>query len=933
MRLTPALAVLTTGLALYLSRGVLDQTAAPEGLVRVALLPPWQALAGFVGLGALGLLWLDRIAPPRSAPSTVALAPFVLPLFGLLSLVVPYLPVVPDQLPALQMLAGPLRGVIWLAVVAQLISVLWHSRIIRVNRRAEWARWQMACAIGGLTVLVSGTAAARLIGTVLYPSGDEPHYLIVAQSIWRDGDLTIENNHQRGDFKEYFSRDLAPHYLTRGANGSIYSIHPIGLPVVMAPVYALGGYRGVVAAIVILAGAAAGLMWGAVARSVGGGAATFAWAAVALTAPFLFNSFTVYPEIAGAFAVVIAFTHAIDDTRGSTAMRWLPVGLASAALPWLSTKYAPMSAALVAIAVARIVIRGSTVHGPQSTVHGPQSTVHGPQSTVGDRRRWTMMAWVLGPYGLSLVGWFSFFYRVWGTPWPQAPYGQLVQTNPFNLTFGAPGLLFDQEYGVLPYAPVYVLAITGLWRMWQSGGESRRRAAEIALTGAALLATVGAYRIWWGGSAPPGRPLTSGLLLLMLPVAVAFRDAPAASARRAAQQLLLWLSIGISGVMLFARQGMLTSNGRDGTSSVLEYLSPRWPAWSAAPSFIYHEPLTALAATGVWLVLAAVAAYLLGRIRVTRSGSAALAATAVCGMALLTGAILVPRLPAEPAWPGIDVRARARSAVLDEFDVVARPIGVEYTPWQIVSAAAVTSHTALEVDPGSRQEPEPIRVLHNARFSLPAGRYRVDVTWSGQRIGESIGLQLGRTGEPWQSWPVEPRAGERWSTEFALPLDVNFVGLRGTPELERVIARIAVVPLTVVDAHRRPRLPTVIAASGSATASFFYHDENAMAESSGFWVRGGRTTRVTIVRGRAEGRLRLRINSGLIANRLHVIAPGWSQMVVLAPRLPAELEVPSRDHAIMTLEFAADATFVPRELDSSSSDARPLGVWIEVAPS
>ena len=66
----------------------------------------------------------------------------------------------------------------------------------------------------------------RLTGTSLFPSGDEPHYLVIAQSLWRDGDLKIENNHQRGDYREYFSRDLEPHYLTRGADGEIYSIHP-----------------------------------------------------------------------------------------------------------------------------------------------------------------------------------------------------------------------------------------------------------------------------------------------------------------------------------------------------------------------------------------------------------------------------------------------------------------------------------------------------------------------------------------------------------------------------------------------------------------------------------------------------------------------------------------------------------------------------------
>src|SRR5690606_10388821 len=107
---------------------------------------------------------------------------------------------------------------------------------------------------------------------------------------------------------------------------------------------------------------------------------------------------------------------------------------------------------------------------------------------------------------------FSFFYAYWGTPLPSAPYGKLVQTSPKNLVFGAPGLLFDQEYGLLAYAPVYILALTGLVAMIRSGGENRRRAIEIALTFGALLGTVGAFRIWWGGSASPSRPLASGLL-------------------------------------------------------------------------------------------------------------------------------------------------------------------------------------------------------------------------------------------------------------------------------------------------------------------------------------------------------------------------------------------------------------------------------------
>jgi hypothetical protein len=924
VRGVPALAVLVTGVALYLSRGVLDQVPSPDGLMRVALLPPWAALAAFVALPAIGLLWLDRRAAPRGAATAppVALGPFVLPLLGLVLLVLPYLPFLPDAVPVLQLLAGPLRAVVWLTVVLQFAWVLAQSRLLGAGGLARWPLQRTAAAIALATIAVTGTAAARLTGTVLFPTGDEPHYLVMAQSLWRDGDLKIENNHARLDYKEYFAAELAPDYLTRGVDNEIYSIHPIGMPVLIAPVYAAGGYPAVVAAYLLMAAAAAAIAWLAAAQLAGAAAASFGWAAVTLTTPFLFNSFAIYPEIPAALALVVGYTVLLGAAH-ATWRRWLIVGLAAGALPWLSTKYAPMSAALVAAALARAVWVEPTRDRSLGAL------------TAALRRRSTVAAAgaVLAPYLLSLAGWFSYFYAVWGTPWPHAPYGGLVQTQLKNLVFGAPGLLADQEYGLLPYAPVYALTATGLWRMWRNGGEQARRAVEIVLMFAALLATVGAFRIWWGGTASPGRPLASALLLFAMPMAIAFRAAPPASSRRAAHLVLLGLSVGIAGLMLFAQRGLLIANGRDGTSALLEYLSPRWPAWSAAPSFIYHEAPTALAATAVWIALAAAAAFVLGRLRPASAGVASLLALTVCAVAALAGATIVARLPVTPAWPAVDVRARSRAMLLDEYDAVARPVGLEYAPLRVVSAASIPPHVPIDVLPGTRAEPQPLRVLHNGRVSLPAGRYRLEIAWNGTRTGESVGLQVGRVGDPWRTWSVEPRPGEQWSTDIDLPVDAAFVGLRGTPELERVIARIRFVPIAVSDETRRPRVLPVIGATAVDGGDFFFADENVMPEKTGFWVRGGRRTIVTVHRASAAGPLKLRLNSGLIRNRLRVALDGWSKAVVLEPKLPGEIEIPADGRALVTLELAAEFEFVPRTIDPASNDPRPLGVWVELMPS
>lgn len=535
------------------------------------------------------------------------------------------------------------------------------------------------------------------------------------------------------------------------------------------------------------------------------------------------------------------------------------------------------------------------------------------------------------PYGLSLLAWFYFFYATWGSPMPQAPYGALVQTSFKNLIFGVPGLLFDQEYGLLPYAPVYVLAGTGLWVMWRGNAETRRTAIEIIVIFGALLGTVGAFRIWWGGSSAPSRPITSELLLLAVPMAYAFRAAPGGSARRACQVALLWASLGITALLISADGGLLIFNNRDGTSRLLEYLSPRWALWTVVPSFIQHEAHTALAHTAVWAILAAAVVVAIDRVRSGgHPGAISLRAIATLGAASLAALLIMPLLPLQPPWPPANVRARARVELLDEFDTVARPLAVEYTPLHVERAADIVSRASLELEPGLRTEPQPTRVLHNGRFSLPAGSYRVEVDWSGERTGETIGLQIGRTGNAWQSWPVTPRPGDRWTTEFALPLDAGFVGLRGTPELERVVQHVRIIPVSVVDETRRPRTPEIIAASRSGDASIFHYDTNCFQEEHGFWVHQARQTRVAIHRPAATGPLVLRVHSGPIDNQLQLTTFGWHHKVMLRPRRPEDIEVPAHSGRIVTLELSAASGFVPREVEPNSSDPRPLGVWVEV---
>jgi hypothetical protein len=890
---------LVVAAALFASAGVLDETVSGGQRVRVAFLPPWESAVGLLLAAAVGVALVARLARGLDDAGRRPFPDVLWPLLAAAAIILPFLPLLPDALPVLQILSGPVRWIVWLVVTMLAIWVWWqwHPPSWRALPRGRTAQ---TVAIGLATAAISGAAAVRLTGTVLYPAGDEPHYLVIAQSLWRDGDLRIENNHTRGDYREYFPQPLDPHYLTRGANGEIYSIHPVGLPILLAPVYAAGGYRGVVAALVGMSALAAALAWRWAAAVTGSAsAATYAWAVVAASAPYLFNTFTVYPEIAAALAVMVGIT---------TRTPWV-LGLACGSLPWLSTKYAPMSAALLATGL-----------------------VSGAGSASWRLPPIRSLVAAAVPYGALLAAWLTFFYVIWGTPAPQAPYGAMPQTTPWNLVFGAPGLLFDQEYGLLPYAPAYALAATGLLALWRAGGEKRAVALRIGVVFAALLGTVGAFRIWWGGSASPSRPLASGLLLLALPVAAAFADARPGSARRAGQHLLLWIGIGVAVQMGVAQDGFLLANGRDGSSALLEWWLPRWETWSLVPSFIYHEAGAAWAQSLIWLAIAASGAAVLRRSTVARPGAAALQAAAVLAAGLLIAAVTVPLVPADPPQPAPQLVARARIGALDAYDEGARPAAIVYDPLRKTAAADQLSRFTVLAAPGLRPEPPPLRVLHNGRFSLPAGRYRADMVFvDGEHPGpHPLSLQLGRTGTPLTTWTVDPANGP-WATEFILPADVGFLGFRSPRELERAVGAITITPLAVVDRSRRPRLPQVLGATRYGERIVLFHDDWTFAEPGGFWIMGQRPTQLTfapdvgatlvpVVRLRAEH----------VTNLVTLRAPGWARTLELKAGAVEDVELPPPSRGVISVVVETSTGFVPAERDTASRDRRLLGVWVEV---
>lgn len=921
---------LVAGTAAWCSRGVMEVVPGGADGLRIALLPPpvtWLpsvllTLASLAAWLAVVTRWrhrrerrlgLDPAQPVQRAP--VAL---LAPLYASGLLLLPWLPFAADVVRPLRLLAAPFGRLFWVVLVALVLvnSVRWirerrgEPRVSR-RRRAAWTVF----AVGAL---LTALAAWRITNTTLLPNGDEPHYLVIAQSLWRDGDLRIQNNHDRGDYREYFDRDLAPHYLTRGTDGEIYSIHPIGLPVLLAPVYAAGGYRLVVLVLVLVgAGAAAGA-W-RLARRVSGSAeaATLAWTGIALSVPFVFNAFSVYPEVVGALLVLTAFATGLprEDGQPQGVGRWWVAGVCLSALPWLATKYALMTGTLAVVLAARAL---------WPTASGDASAPAGARGGA-----WPRLAAIAVPGLVSATAWFSFFHWIWGTPSPAAPYGAMLQTSVRYLGFGAPGLLFDQEYGLFTYAPVLLLGLPGLWQMWRHGGLPRRMAVESTVVFVSLLLAVGAFRLWWG-DASPGRPVASGVLLWVLPVSWY-----AARARGAGTRAWAWLlaagAVTMTVVAVLAQDGLLVASTRDGLSRLLQWFGGQYPLWTVAPSYIAHHYTLAFPVSLVWLAVAALVTFWESRLRgedalAQASGSLHAAMGAI--VLVVGGAFLVPRVFGGPLQDRPPAGAGARSAVLEKYASTSHPLAVRYDPFTIEPAETALSRVQFVATPGLRTDPQPVPVLLNMRLSLPAGRYRATMSFTSLGDGDrGFALRLGRTGPTYQRFEL-PTTGSSWTGEFELPVDANFVGFEASRAVSAAVTRLDVAPVSIVDANRRVAVGQVLAAQRYPGADVFSHDEASWVEADGAWVAARRPAAFTIVPGKG-GPVRVRLRNGPNANVVVLSGQGWEQRVPLAADQEADVDLPAVDAGgALALRITPEQGFVPQEVEPESRDRRLLGVFV-----
>ena len=375
--------------------------------------------------------------------------------------------------------------------------------------------------------------------------------------------------------------------------------------------------------------------------------------------------------------------------------------------------------------------------------------------------------------------------------------------------FGAPGSSSIRNMACSPYAPVYILAATGLAVMWRAGRDSRRLAVETTIAFVALTATVGAFRIWWGGTASPGRPLASGLLLLALPISMAAAAAPVASAQRAAHHVLLWISVGIAATLMLAEQGLADQQRTRRNIIVAGVLGAVRRRLVAGADVHFSRSADGVAALDVWLLVAGVAAFIISRWRTKTAGRrrACRADDARCGTAgarlrdagsaaRSTATDLEPRV-ALASRPARQVRHRL-AADCDSLRSISRRVGGVGPAVRVASCR--TGHAPRSAT-HSRAPQRPILI---AGGTLSGGCANGQ---EGCRAARRSVCRLGATNRRGRRGRFSRRPVRTGASTSILPVDASFVGFRGGTDLERAIGRLTIKPISVVDESARLARP------------------------------------------------------------------------------------------------------------------------------
>lgn len=458
--------------------------------LETALLTRWLPWVALVQGITFALLWRSLGRPrPRSAAAGFAVVAAVALVTAAIA---------SRQDPSLRLSEAIAYGSTVCLSTAGLLWFLW-SRCGTISARR--------CALLlSIAMLAFYLGVLPYVRTVQPTASDEPHYLIISQSLVLDGDLDLANDYA-GDRYRQFYEDRLPDVHGIGVGPHIYSIRDLGLPLLATPAFALAGRTGVLA-LTCMVGAYLIAMLFLLMSELGltPRVAVLTGGAAGMLHPIATYTTQVSPEL---FAAALFATALYALRRGrSTSLRGFATASACMGLIGIFSTRAWFIALGVGLWIAYWALR--------------------PAGPLAPRDRLRRLAAAGAPFALLLLatsaGNCLMFPFGDGSSrcyfMPSAGYFLLrdqQQVLSYSPQVGLSGLLFDRTFGLLSHTPLYFLAFVGAPGL-VSAFRARGSALLLPLVTASLILMVyiGSIAYWWADGAPPSRYLVAVMPLWVI---------------------------------------------------------------------------------------------------------------------------------------------------------------------------------------------------------------------------------------------------------------------------------------------------------------------------------------------------------------------------------------------------------------------------------
>jgi hypothetical protein len=345
----------------------------------------------------------------------------------------------------------------------------------------------------------------------IYTSGDEPHYLMMTDSLVKDGDLNLKNDYENNRAEGIYSKNnVFPHLsatIDPRSSNNWYSIHTIGLPLIIYGPYSLFGLNGARLAMVLLQLTSLGLFYLALKRYLSSDNRVFLGVTLILSCTFFWQNLgAILPDM-----LVVVFSLVFIVLFGN---KKFISNLALAFLIFLS--------ALIHTKIALILL-------PLYLGHNILLI-----KELGARNfiRLQLIPFVL--LAVCVVAYSFFLHRLYGFYTPNGLYGsngQLFSANPFiNLM----AILFDRVKGLVFYYPVLLVAgpyiFYGLIKFYSAVKKSSLKnftaglalAMSLAVGSSILIFTQITFSDWSGSFAPSGRYMLVPIFIVVFLIAKYF---------------------------------------------------------------------------------------------------------------------------------------------------------------------------------------------------------------------------------------------------------------------------------------------------------------------------------------------------------------------------------------------------------------------------